>query len=438
MSIEQNSSSSILRFAGDINIEEVTITSMVSGTFFNVANQLITIEVFEDMFAPFITGSLIFRESLDFANTFPFVGQEYVDIKISTPTLENIGGTIEGRFYIYQLSDRQEVSERSTVYKLSFISGDAVVDVSNKISRGYGGKISDIVETLITDETALSSLKPYNIEETKNKTKYVSNYWSPIKNITYLLEQAQTIGGEATYTFFENRGGFNFVSLDLLNSLNIKQDFKYNNSTDIINPAGGSSRNIERDFKKITDMKIPISFDFLNNASQGTYASTLKYSDLTTKRYFDIKYSFLKDWGDTNKEIRLNKYPLTANNIFVTYNSTIFHNVIATQLFTNFGDVSNAKVMQQRISRIKQAEANKIEIVVAGRLDYTVGQKVSIVKFQNEPLAKNDDDKQQEDKLISGNYLIAAINHVIDKEKHECYMELIKDSLTIDLNKGGK
>jgi hypothetical protein len=131
MSIEQNSSSSILRFAGDINIEEVTITSMVSGTFFNVANQLITIEVFEDMFAPFMTGSLIFRESLDFANSFPFVGQEYLDLKVSTPTLENSGGTVEGRFYVYKLSDRQEVSERSTVYKLAFISGEAIIDVNN-------------------------------------------------------------------------------------------------------------------------------------------------------------------------------------------------------------------------------------------------------------------------------------------------------------------
>jgi hypothetical protein len=330
MTTEQNSSSGILRFAGDVSIEDATITSMVSGLSFNVTNQLITIEIFEDMFAPFITGSLIFRESLDFANAFPFVGQEYLDLKVSTPTFENSGGTVEGRFYIYKLSDRQEVSERSTVYKLAFISGEAIVDLNNKISRAYSGKISDIVENLISDESALSSEKPYNIEETKNKTKYVSNYWSPIKNITYLLEHAQTIGGEATYTFFENRGGFNFVSLDLLNSLTVKQTFKYNDSTDTINPSGGSSRNIERDFKKITEMKIPVTFDFLKTATNGVYASTLKYNDLTTKRYFDVKYSFLRDWGDVNKEVRLNKFPLAANNVFTTYNSTIFHDVVAT------------------------------------------------------------------------------------------------------------
>jgi hypothetical protein len=65
------------------------------------------------------------------------------------------------------------------------------------------------------------------------------------------------------------------------------------------------------------------------------------------------------------------------------------------------------------------------------------GQKVSVVKFQNEPIAKKDSDAEELDNIISGDYLIAAINHVIDKEKHECWIELIKDSFTIDLNKGG-
>jgi hypothetical protein len=39
-----------------------------------------------------------------------------------------------------------------------------------------------------------------------------------------------------------------------------------------------------------------------------------------------------------------------------------------------------------------------------------------------------------QDKIFSGTYLIAAINHYIDKEKHECHMELIKDSFIINLN----
>lgn len=438
MSSERNISSSILRFAGDVNLVDATITSMVSGVTFNVTNQIITLEIFEDLFSPFITGALILKESVDFANVFPLVGQEYVDLTVATPSLENQGGKITGRFYIYQFTDRTETAERSTVYKLGIISGDAIIDLNQKISRAYEGKISDIVQKLITDKTALMTEKQYNIEETKNKTKYISNFWSPVRNINFLLETAQNASGSPTYTFFENRDGYNFLSLDYLNSRGIKQDFIYNNATDIINPTGGSSRNHEREFKKITELRIPVTNDYLNKVSTGVFGSTMKYSDLTTKRYFDLKYSFLKDWGKQGKQTRLNKFPIAANNIFATYNSTIFHDVIATNMFTNYGDVSNVRVQQERLSRLKQAQAYKIEIVVAGRLDYTVGQKVTVTTFKNEPIAMSDSNDAEKDKLISGNYLISAINHVIDKEKHECHMELIKDSLTIDLNKGGK
>jgi hypothetical protein len=79
------------------------------------------------------------------------------------------------------------------------------------------------------------------------------------------------------------------------------------------------------------------------------------------------------------------------------------------------------------------AEANKISITVPGRTDYTVGQKIGIVLYRVEPASKKDTDLT--DKMFSGYYLIAAINHVISKENHQCYMELIKESSQMDMNR---
>jgi hypothetical protein len=102
--------------------------------------------------------------------------------------------------------------------------------------------------------------------------------------------------------------------------------------------------------------------------------------------------------------------------------------------FNGFGDVTNFKIIQERTSLIKLAESNKIQITIPGRCDYTVGQKVSIALNKIEPISKQDDDVT--DKMFSGNYLISAINHYIDRNKHECHVELIKDSLLINLNEG--
>ena len=83
---------------------------------------------------------------------------------------------------------------------------------------------------------------------------------------------------------------------------------------------------------------------------------------------------------------------------------------------------------------MKMAEANKIEITVPGRCDYTVGQKVSVTLNKIEPTSSRDDDDETIDKMFSGFYIIAAINHYVDRNKHECHMELIKESLQFNLN----
>ena len=83
-----------------------------------------------------------------------------------------------------------------------------------------------------------------------------------------------------------------------------------------------------------------------------------------------------------------------------------------------------------------QAEGNRIEIVVPGRTDYTVGQKVEVKLYKNQPTSKEDTDFI--DQVNSGFYIISAVNHFFTREKHECRMELIKNSYTFNLDLGGK
>jgi len=429
--------SSQLKFAGDVNIQRVTITSLVNGKSFNAAHQLATIHIYEDMFSPFITGSLIFTESLDFASNFPFVGEEVVDLKIFTPTLDqsvNAKGIIEGRFYIYKMSDREQLAEKNVAYQLHFISIEAISDINTKISKGYDGKISDIATKLLKDDDALTTKKPVVVEPTLNKTKYVSNFWSPIRNINYISERAQNSNQSPTYVFFENRDGFNFVSLDYLNAGKQIQEFKFINSQQVVNPTGGSKRNIPLDYQRITELNVPVTHDYMDKVTTGAYGSTLLFADITTKKYYNVKYSLFNDWKDP-KFNRLNKYPIASNKIFTTYRAAMFSDNIETGLMTDYEDTTNVRFRQQRISRLKQAEAFKVQIVVPGRTDYTVGKVVNVKVFKSEPIKKEDADEELLDEIISGKYLIAGINHSIDRQKHECHMELIKDSLTMSLDK---
>ena len=81
---------------------------------------------------------------------------------------------------------------------------------------------------------------------------------------------------------------------------------------------------------------------------------------------------------------------------------------------------------------MRQADANKIEITVPGRTDYTAGQKVIVDLERMEPMQPNETKTQ--DAVLSGAYIIGAINHYIDREKHECVIELFKESMLKDMN----
>ena len=421
-------SSQVLRFAGDVTIDKVKIIT-AKGFYQDVGAQVINVQFYEDLFAPFITGSLILKDSLDLVNLFPFIGEEYLELEISTPTLDK--NNIKGKYYIYKMTNREMSGDKSVVYQLHFISVEAVVDLNKKTSRVFGDKISKMIEPFIKDKTfGLESDKKVFIEETLNNTKYISNYWTPIENIMYLADTAINTNRSPSYVFFENRDGFYFISLERLYTNAVFQDFVYDKYTRDDRPGGGSVRNPEKDFKRILEISIPTAFDYMDRIRSGMLSSRQVSYDVTKKTYSAKNYNMFQRF---EQQKHLNKYPINSDRSIFRAASRIINYPKNFGNFNGFGDVTNAKSNQERISLLKLAEANKINITVPGRCDYTVGQKIKLDLKRIEPLSKKDGDTT--DKMFSGNYIIAAINHYVDKQKHECYMEIIKESSMMDMNR---
>lgn len=424
-----------LSFAGDVTVQKCSVISS-TGVEFSVKGQLVALQIFEDLYSPFISGTIIFKDSLDFVNALPFIGQETLSLIVYTPSLERNGGKIEGQFYIHKMKDREYDGDRSVVYEMSFISKEFLNDINIKISRGYQGKVSDIAREVLTDKSAaFNTVKKLNIEESKNSIKYVSNYWSPVRNMNYIADRALNNTGSPSYVFFENRDGFNFGSLDVLMSSDNKavQKFNYSNSTRNISNSGSSSRDFNQDYKKISTFSVTDGFNTMERLRNGMIASRLYSYDLTSKqidiRNFDIFSNF-------KQKKHLNAFPTVSTNLPAYYTSKMLLVPKSTMQFTGFDDVSNTKFLQRRISELNQANDFKLTITVPGRLDYTVGQTVVIQSFQVEPIKSSDTLSEITDKIFSGRYLISAINHFITQKSHECTIELVKDSYIKDVFKG--
>jgi hypothetical protein len=418
-----------LRFAGDVNIEKLELKS-VNGFYQDISNQVIGIQIFEDIFAPFITGTLIIKDSLDLLNVFPLTGEEYISIKISTPTLPR--GAIQGEFYVFKMTNREILGDRAIVYELHFITQEAVIDMNKRISKKFEGKPSEIAQTILTDkDVGLQLTKQVNIEESSNKIKYISNFWSPVRNMTYLCDHAYNKKESPSYLFFENRSGYNFVTLDsLYDNSDYIEYFTYDKFVRDTTNSGDDARNIVEEYKRISRIAVPTAYDYMERLDGGMIGSKQYSFDLISKNVDIKEYDMFEDWEKNN---HTNLYPLASNKSIYRYNAKILNRYRHWGNFNDGNDSSNSNYLQKRMSIMKMIDAAKIEITVPGRTQYTVGQKVLVELDKVEPAQKADTDTL--DSILSGAYIIGAINHYIDREKHECVMELFKDSLLKDINK---
>jgi len=411
-----------LRFAGDVSIDQCLIYTN-GGLKQDISAQVIAISIYEDIFSPFITGSLTVRESFDLANLFPFIGEEMLTIEISTPTLDT-KKNIRGNFYIYKMADRVLLGDKQVAYVLHFISPEAIVDLNKKISRGYEGKSHEIVSSAVKSSlNGLQSTKQVFTEESTKVLKFVSNYWSPVRLIQYCTEGAVSPSGAANYVFFENRYGFYFVSLDSLNTNGLYQAFTKDFYIRDSLPNGKDIRNIPEDYRRVEEIFVPVAYDYMDRIRSGMYASKLVSFDITKRQYK------IKNYKSSGAGKPLNPTSMINSSSISNASSLLINYPRSTANFTDFLDVSNYKHLQKRISSMQLAESNKVEITVPGRCDYTAGQKVSLTLNKIQPIDDKDTNDDSIDEMFSGFYLIAAVNHYVTRERHECHMELIKDSL---------
>ena len=424
-----DTTSETIKFAGEITLRKIELTTP-AGYKLDVRDQVVAVQVYEDIFSPFITMTITLRESLDFINALPLLGEEVVEVDLATPTFNTDVNTIRGKFYVYKLSDREMLGERNSVYTLYCVSFEALTDLNVKMSRSFKGNVAEIATTLLGKE-GLNTKKKFNVEPTKNSTMYVSNFWSPAKNLNYVADTAINKNDSATYLFFENKEGFNFVSLDLLYGQEVYQKFVQNDYVRDTDKSGtGSTRNINKEYGKIVELKVRTNFDTIKNMNSGAYASRLYSYDMLRKKYYVKDYYAYKDFPDIE---HLNNFSLYSDAMPATAMNFIYNDVRHTAAFSGFNDTSNTESKQSRVAAIQLLKSNVIEITVNGRTDYTVGLKVYVEIFKPAPVRDTDTPTMDNasgtiDTTLSANYLITAINNLITRDNHTCVLELSKDS----------
>lgn len=405
----------------EFDVNYVHLYTYRSSAPIDISKMVNYIEIFESIYSPFLTININISDNQSLTNALPLKGEEFVEIDIRGA--DGTTGITKQQFYIYKLSDRVAASDKTFVYTLNCISPSAIFDMNMKISQFLRGQPSTIVEENLC-KTGMAVTKQVFSYPTKHEVSYISNYWSPVKNIKYLCERAVSADtGASNYMFFETIKGFHFVPLEALVDAPSTFDYYYS-----INNQTGS---IQDQQQIIHNLYVDQTFNYIERIMNGAYGNRALFVDGTTKSYKYAYYDFLEAF---EKRKRLNPAPFSSDDATRRTNAVFRTRDVPTMSARLMPDEMSSDWYQQRLTELAGINAQSLCIDVIGRFNTSVGSVVNILIPTTTPTVEDRPDAII-DSSMSGRYLITSIKHMLTRERHTMHIQASKDSM-IKLSSG--
>jgi hypothetical protein len=421
---------------GEVRIENLAITNAKTGDTLDLTNFAAEINIYEDIFSPVIFGNIIISDAVNAINTFPILGTEVINLRLRTPQL---GTAIEGDFQLYAIEDRQLLTDREQSYRLAFISREGYRDQVTNISKTFRGKTHEIAAEIFSEYVQLD--KDLIIGDTPHQSKitYTSNFWTAFRNFNFLSKRSKGADlGANDFLFFETNSSFWWASTEWLIDEQLKnglfEEYIYE-PPGVELPRRVSGYNfvgavLPPEFTQVEDIKIPKTMDLLEQQDSGFYSNGVRAFNFTTGEHFEKNFNAIEEW---EKYVRTDKGSIIpalvekmpySNVQFIPLNSWVHNDY-------EFDDeyLENPSQRQTYSNSFKQF---KFQMEVPGRTDIEVG-KLIVVMFPNVKSKTIDDPQTMDmafDELLTGPYLVTAINHKIDNAKHYMILEIVKNGLT--------
>ena len=404
------------------------------------------LSIYESIDGKFLSGDMTLLDGTNAIQTLPITGFERVEFFFRTPgTDKGFDFSVKSGhpMFVYSLKNRSGVNPRSQIYTLKFVSMEAIRNHQTRISQAFTGQIDQMVTDICYNY--LKTKKDLMVEDTKSNHKFVMPRLKPTKAIEQLRKNARSLHYENSgFLFFENGDGFNFKSYE---GLFCKKDGSPRPVKAHYSPK---VKNIGEDpvyaLQSVENFTILQQFDTLNNTANGVYASRLITHDLYNKTFEELDFDYNKEYGkqnhleqDANGEKRSDNGILPFFNYdngdtFGNKNEGKIYYQSETKKIHNTHELPESKdILQKRISQHIATNSLIIEITAPGTTELRVGDIVNFTLPKYAPFSK--EDTKDNDKYLSGRYLISAARHHVStlNKRHTLALELIKDSFNISL-----
>jgi len=400
------------------------------------------IQIYESIYSPVVTGTIQLVEGVNLYSLLAMHGSEYLYISFCRPGETESDGRYTRTFRIYK-SDLRKPSARSQVqtYVLHFCSEELVFSNQQTISRSYSGRSSsEYIYNILVQDLKTNKKRVRNFEKSQGIHDYVLTKYKPFEAIEQFAKYSYN-ENESPFLFFENRDGYNFISLEkLFKQAPIQPALNYSTAKITYEQSESPFKNAN----EIKQFEFEQSFDILENTKNGAYASRLYTLDLIRQKFTKHDYSLANKLA---QESLLDGF-LPINNAQNRNNKPIYEEYNAqpnywltnlsqneTPYFLSKGfrttNIDVEKFLLQRKTQLNLLNNTRVWCNVPGNPNYSVGY---IVEFNMPSFIPNSTDDRALDPYHSGKYLITSIRHSITPDDIETVMVLNKNSVSAPLD----
>jgi hypothetical protein len=291
------------------------------------------------------------------------------------------------------------------------VSNPAYINRASRISRSTNGQVSAIVFRLLSEDLKIPYRK-IDIEPTKNATSIIFNKTSPFDALAQLEERAISFNGsikDNLYFLFETPKGFTFSSARRL--VNKGYKFIYNQY------PSATPTDDQDDYYRIQHFEQPNFANAKDLAEKGVLENEVVLFDVLNRKIDSYDFVFEEDKKDilllgkhtvsNYKTIsdEISKYTKTNSSFDKKTNVSIFPSEESFERIEWKDKKHSAAKAQLELLR-----QNKITLKILGNHEVMAGDVMRLIvpsKFMT------DNEVPQEDRLYTGDYLVAAVRHDI-------------------------
>jgi hypothetical protein len=412
-------------------VKKLSIVS--NGGTFDITSLFEEISFFDTILFPAASGNIVIVDSKNLSSKIDFKSC-FLRLEISKDD-ESDGPTVfKKTFRIYKQSNRIIKNQTTEAYVLSFVSQELIESITyskdnTKISSAFQGLYSDVARIIIKDYLKTPRNKIGTIEATKGVHEFIIPNLSPFDAMNWLARRSITKDNLPNYIFFENKSGFNFVSLTSL----LKGKSVATRNFDVKNI--GKPENELFGARHVT---IVSQYNLIKAIKDGMYSGVHVAYDSLTQSYIETPFNINKITDNSNSNENLNLSTLPNR-----------HGLTVTQSKGSRVVVGHSSEQRQKSNYIKQNDSKtatvvddsenylfarksifanllqkRIRITVPGNFIYSSGLNVNLKGFN---LTQNDRNDTK-DTSTYGKYMIIAVRHTLRPDTFETIIEVASDT----------